>query len=231
MDTTSRNRHNCQSHSIFQSVRITTHNKTSLLTPGVLQSVYGRVHDAYTPQEPCALFLVHFLVIPNTDCDRVLVADVTTIKTDVLQLCARIQHSMALSVRVHVLYHCKKGKGSFYIVISVVSSPLDGSNRYTLFASPGRHVNSDTNSASLGSILAMQQLRATTKSLTFPPLSIARYSFIQLSQLGRQWRERKFQIFETVAKGDSNPVSLDCESGILLLSYSAPCAMSRFCNH
>ena len=32
-------------------------------------------------------------------------------------------------------------------------------------------------SASPGSILAMQQLRATTKSLTFPPLSIARNIF------------------------------------------------------
>ena len=37
-------------------------------------------------------------------------------------------------------------------------------------------------SASLGSILAMQQLR-NDYSLTFPPLSIARYSFIQLSRL------------------------------------------------
>ena len=72
-----------------------------------------------------------------------------------------------------------------------------------------------------GSILAMQQLRAKTKSLTCPPLSISRYSFIQLSQLGRQWRERKCPIFETVAKGDSNPGSLDCESGILPLSYRA----------
>ena len=77
-------------------------------------------------------------------------------------------------------------------------------------------------SASPGSILASQQLRAKTKSLTFPPLSIARYSFIQLSQQGRQWRERKCPIFETVAKGDSNPGSLDCESGVLPLSYCAP---------
>ena len=79
-----------------------------------------------------------------------------------------------------------------------------------------------TNSASPGSILVRQQLRAKTKSLTCPPLSIARYSFIQLSQLGPQWRERKCPIFETVAKGDSNPGSLDCESGILPLSYRAP---------
>ena len=77
-------------------------------------------------------------------------------------------------------------------------------------------------SASLGRILAMQQLRATTKSLTFPPLSIARYSFIQLSRQGRQWREGKCPIFQTVAKGDSNPGLLDCEFGILPLSYRVP---------
>ena len=40
-------------------------------------------------------------------------------------------------------------------------------------------------SAFLGSILAMQQLR-NDYSLTFPPLSIARYSFIQLSRLRRR---------------------------------------------
>ena len=87
---------------------------------------------------------------------------------------------------------------------------------------PGTPVHSDTNSASPGSILAMQQLRATTKSLTFPPLSIARYLFIQLSEQERQWRERKCPIFDTVAKGDSNPGSVNCESGVLPLSYRAP---------
>ena len=54
-------------------------------------------------------------------------------------------------------------------------------------------------------IIVMQQLCATTKSLTFPPLSIDRYAFIQLSQLGRQWRERKCPILETVPKGESPP--------------------------
>ena len=54
---------------------------------------------------------------------------------------------------------------------------------------------------------------------TFPPLSIARYSFIQLSKLGLQWRKPKCPIFETVAKGDSNPGCLDCESGVLPLSF------------
>ena len=56
--------------------------------------------------------------------------------------------------------------------------------------------------------IARQQLRAKTKSLTFPPLSIARYAFIQLSEQGRQWRERKCPIFETVAKRDSSQPGL-----------------------
>ena len=59
-------------------------------------------------------------------------------------------------------------------------------------------------------------------SLTFPPLSIARYSFIQQSEQGRQWREQKCPNIETVAKGDSNQGSLDCESVVLPLSYRAP---------
>ena len=119
---------------------------------------------------------------------------------------------------------CKKlhSKKKRWFLYSAVSSPLDRSKRFTLFALPDRPVHSDTNSASPGSILVMQQLRATTKSLTCPPLSIARYSFIQLSQQGRQWRERKCPIFDTIAKQDSNPGSLDCESGILPLSYRAP---------
>ena len=99
-----------------------------------------------------------------------------------------------------------KKKGRFYIAQFPVRWTVR-IKRFTLFALPDRPVHSNTNSASPGSILARQQLRAKTKSLTFPPLSIARYSFIQLSQQGRQWRERKCPIFETVPKEDSNPGS------------------------
>ena len=53
-----------------------------------------------------------------------------------------------------------------------------------------------SNTASPGTILATQQLRAKTKSLAFSQALI----YKQLSQLGRQWRERKCPIFETVAK-------------------------------
>ena len=95
-----------------------------------------------------------------------------------------------------------KGKKGSY---SAVSSPLDRSKRFTLFASPGRPVHSDTNSASPGSILAMLQLRAKTKSLTFPPLSIARYSFIQLSQQGRQWSVNEKPNLRNGSKGGFEP--------------------------
>ena len=138
-----------------------------------------------------------------------------TSKTPALQLeWARVRSSCRRT-------STRSSVGSYFLCCAV-SSPLDRSKRFTLFASPGRPVHSDTNSASPGSILARQQLRAKAKSLTFPPLSIARYSFIQLSEQGRRWRERKCPIFETVAKRDSNPGSLDCESDILPLSYRAP---------
>ena len=56
-------------------------------------------------------------------------------------------------------------------------------------------------------------------SLTFPPLSIARYSFIQPSELGRHGENENTQASKRQQREDSNPGSLDCESGILPLSY------------
>ena len=124
---------------------------------------------------------------------------------------------------MHSLTVLPHKKGSFYRA----QYPVRWTAQSTLHFLPSLTVHSDTNSASPGSILAMQELRATTKSLTFPPLSIAR--FIQLSQQGRQWRERKCPIFETVAKGFSNQGSLDCESGVLPQRYRAPYSVGDFC--
>ena len=70
------------------------------------------------------------------------------------------------------------------VLYSAVSSLLDRSKCFTL-SSLGRPVHSDTNATSLGSILAMQQLR-NDYSLTCPPLSIVRYKFIQLSRQRRR---------------------------------------------
>ena len=108
----------------------------------------------------------------------------------------------------------KKGKGSFYIAQYPVRWTAQSASHF--LPSLADLFIPTPFSASPGSILARQQLRAKTKSLTFPPLSIARYSFIQLSVCEVN---EKCPIFETVAKGDSNPGSLDCESGVLPLSY------------
>ena len=90
--------------------------------------------------------------------------------------------------------------------------------RALYFSSPGRPVHSDIKVLGLvGKHSSHAAIMRNDYSLIFPPLSIARYSFIQLSQQGRQLRGRICPIFETVATG-----SLDCESGILPLSYRAP---------
>ena len=104
-----------------------------------------------------------------------------------------------------------KGKGSFYIAQYPVRWTAQSASHF-LPSLTDLFIPTPF-SASPGSILARQQLRAKTESLTFPPLSIARYSFIQLSRLRRREVNEKCPIFETVAKGDSNPGSLDCESG------------------
>ena len=97
---------------------------------------------------------------------------------------------------------------------------MDRSKRFTLFAFPDRPIHSDTNSASHGSILGRQQLRAKTKSFTFPPLTIARCVLIYTAEsTGASMERTKMPNVRNGSKGDSNPDSLDCESGILPLSY------------
>ena len=80
-------------------------------------------------------------------------------------------------------YIFKKKKGSFYIAQYPVRWTAQSASHF-LPSLTDLFIPTPF-SASPGSILARQQLRAKTKSLTFPPLSIARYSFIQLSQQGR----------------------------------------------
>ena len=93
-----------------------------------------------------------------------------------------------------------KVKGKF--LYSAVSSPQDRSKRFTLYFLD-RPVHSDTISASLGSI---------------QPLSIARYSFIQLSELEQCRVTKLAQGFNTAAQ-DSNPGSLSQGSEALPLSH------------
>ena len=68
------------------------------------------------------------------------------------------------------------------------------------FKSPGRHVHPYTNSTSLEAI-THAAIRREDYSLTFPPLSIVRYSFIQLSELRRRGENEMYPSFETVSNG------------------------------
>ena len=89
------------------------------------------------------------------------------------------------------------------VLYSAVSSPLDRSKRFTLYPLADLFIPTPF-SASLGSILAMQQLR-NDYSLTFPPLSIARYSFIQLSRLRRREVKENAQTSKRYQR-DSNQI-------------------------
>ena len=66
----------------------------------------------------------------------------------------------------------------------------------------------------------MLQLMREGCSYTYPSLSIARYSFIQLSKLEQCGVKNRAQGFNTAVQ-DSNPVPLSRESEVLPLSYCA----------
>ena len=83
-----------------------------------------------------------------------------------LPICSGLLHYIVFSFSIQK----KKVKVCFYIA----QYPVRWTAQSALhLSSPGRPVHSDTNSASLGSILAMQRLR-NDYSLTCTPLSIAR---------------------------------------------------------
>ena len=69
---------------------------------------------------------------------------------------------------------------------------------------PNRHVHSDTNFSREHSV--MLKVLDDDYSLTFPPLSIATYSFIQLNELGRRG-ETKMCKLRNGSNVDSNPNS------------------------
>ncbi len=72
----------------------------------------------------------------------------------------------------------------------------------------------------------MQQLMREGCLYTYPPLSIARYSFLQLSEM-EQCRVKKLaQDFNTAAQ-DSTPSSISRESEVLPLSL---CALQMYYN-
>ena len=90
--------------------------------------------------------------------------------------------------------------------------------QYPVRSSPDRPVHSDTNSPSLGSVLAVLQSCATTTHSHFHHCLEPRTHLYSWVNWNIMERERKCPNFETVANGDSNPGSLDGESGVLTLS-------------
>ena len=126
---------------------------------------------------------------------------------------------MVCVVHIQCIHVCMSTKVKV-VLHSAVSSPSDRSKRYPLVGLPWQ-------TCSFRDELGFSGKHSSHAAITrlnhshFHNCIMARYSFIQLCQQGRQWRERKCPIFETVAKGDSNPGSLDCKSGILPLSYRA----------
>ena len=108
---------------------------------------------------------------------------------------------------------------------SAVSGPRDRSKRFTLYL-PDRPVHADITSAYLGSIqpYATINARRLLCSYTYPPLSITRCSFIQLSELEQRRVKILAQGFNTAAQ-DSNPGPLSPESEALPMSH---CALREF---
>ena len=88
------------------------------------------------------------------------------------------------------------------IIYSAELNPLDCSKRFT----PGRLVHSDTNPTSLRSI----QLRCILRKdylQTFPPLYIAIYSFMYMSELGHRGENENAQTLKQQQRGFETKLS------------------------
>ena len=116
------------------------------------------------------------------------------------------------------LDYCKKKskvKASFYIaqypVLGTVQSALHFTSLADLFT--------QTPSRLLWEASSLQLMREGC-SYTYPPLSIVRYSFIQLSEL-EQYRVKKLARCLNTAAQDSNPGSRSQECEALPLSHCA----------
>ena len=109
--------------------------------------------------------------------------------------------------------HCKSSYIAQYPVLRTVQSALHFTSLTDLFTKTPSRLLWETSSH-------MLQLMHEGCSYTYPPLSIARYSFIQLSELEQCRVTKLAQGFNTAAQ-DSNPGSHSRESETLPLSHCA----------
>ena len=123
-------------------------------------------------------------------------------------------------------------KLNFMFLCSAVSCPLDRSKRFALFL-PWQTFSSRHQLGLSWKHSSHAAITHNDYSLTFPQLHIARNSFIQLNEQGRQWIKRKFPIFEIV--GQPNPFNeapLFCFSnGNIGLKYLKQHNVSCQCMH
>ena len=107
---------------------------------------------------------------------------------------------------------CSKPGNPASVLYSAVFSPFDCSHLFTLHPLAALFILAPLGFS--GKHSSQAAITHEDYSITFPKLSIARYLFIQLSALMSR-REKKLLNFEMKLG------SLDCESGILPLSYRA----------
>ena len=114
-------------------------------------------------------------------------------------------------------------KASFYIaqypVLRTVQSALHFTSLTDLFTQTTSRLLWEASSH-------MLQLMREGCLYIYPPLSIARYSFIHLSELEQCRMKKLAQGFNTAAQ-DSNPGSRSRESEALPLSHCAQCRIGR----
>ena len=112
-------------------------------------------------------------------------------------------------------------KKEYMFLYSAVSSPLDCSKRVTLHPLAACSIRHQLDFSEKHS--AMLKLFHKYYPHTFPSLSIARCSFIQLSELGGHGENENAELQHS-SKGDSNPCFLDWESSWLQhSSVELPC--------
>ena len=133
------------------------------------------------------------IILPLCSVQYVLLLN-TKLSISILHVCTHARTHARTHVRTHAR---KKVKVWFYIALY----PVHWTAQSALHFPPLADLFILTPfSASLGSILAMQQLR-NDYSLTFPPLSIARYSITQLSRLRRREVKENAQTSKRYQRG------------------------------
>ena len=179
----------------------------------VLVPLWRHNHHVHDSERGSVMFSCHYdvttimcmIVSEGLSCSRAIMTSQPSCAWE----WARVSHVL---VPLHLCCFVKKKvRVCFYIAHNPVSTTAQSALHFTPWQTCSFWHQLDFS----GKHYSRAAIMCNDYSLIFPTPSLTRYSFVQLSQLGSQWRERKCPNFETVAKEDSNLGSLDCESVIL----------------